>query len=67
MAARATRNKIRFQAGKAINMLVRSQEHLAKLDVMADGQSEYINKNLPILVGFSEELKRTLEQFREGL
>lgn len=67
MTARTTRNKLRFQAEKAIDDLDHSLGHIQILDQICDERSPYINDNLPKLVLLYEQFKRTLVVFREGL
>ena len=65
--ARSTRNKLRWQVEKAVGDIDRAIEHLARLDAMQGGQSDYINKHMPSLVVLLEGVKDPLNQFREGL
>ncbi|MBA7636505.1 hypothetical protein ES703_44125 [subsurface metagenome] len=67
MAARTTRNKLRFQAEKAIEELDRSLRHIQTLDLISEKRSPYINGNIPKLVLLYEQFKQTLIAFREGL
>lgn len=67
MAARSTRNKIRFQAKKAADNLDNVLEHLAKLEMMADGRSDYINEAMPTVVQAVEGTRRVIIAFRDGL
>ena len=67
MTGRSTRNKLRWQVEKAVDCQDRSLEHLARLDGIADAQSDYINEFMPGLVILLEEVKKTLFRFREGL
>lgn len=67
MTARTTRNKLRFQAEKAIKRLDESLAHIQKLDEMAQGQSDYINENAPKLAILHEQYRKILVAFREGL
>lgn len=65
IASRSTRNRIRLQAERAANMIVRAQEHLAKLDAIQDGRSPHIEKNLPPIVEITENLLRIILKFRD--
>jgi hypothetical protein len=67
MASRSTRNKLRHQAERAAASCEKIQEHLRYLDDLANGQSQYINENLPSLVLITDNLQQLLLQFREGL
>lgn len=67
MTARSTRNRLRWQIGRAINDVNRCQSHLKQIDEMGEGQSAHINKFLPNIVEVSEMLVKVLEAFREGL
>lgn len=67
MASRSTRNKIRYQAEKAINHVDIATENLAKMDAMANERSPFINDNLPPIIAMLELLKKTIEQLRERM
>lgn len=67
MTNRSTRNKLRFQCGKILNDLDRAQGHLKYLDDLAEGESAYINQQLPNLVSLVENMKVIIIAFREGL
>lgn len=67
MAGRKTRTKIRFQADKALADLDRCVEHLAKMEIIADERSPYINENLPKVIMVLEGARQILQQFKEGL
>jgi len=67
MAERSTRNKIRWQAQKAIEKAEKVIEHLRYLDELAQGQSEYINHSLPPVVYLADGFVNILKRFREGL
>lgn len=67
MAKRSTRNKIRFQAKKVIDKLEGCMEHLKRLDDLAEGESEIIDKNLPTIVMAFEILHDNFVRFRKEL
>lgn len=67
MTARSTRNKLRFQAEKAVKRLDESLAHIKKLDEMAQGESDYINENVPKIVLLYAQFRQTLVAFREGM
>jgi len=67
MAERSTRNKIRWQAQKAIEKAEKVIEHLHYLDELAGGGSEYINHSLPSVVYLAQSFVDILKRFREGL
>ena len=67
MAQRTTRNKLRWQAEMAQSKVINALEHLRYLDELADGQSKYINDNLPLMVTPLTIYIQILEKFREGL
>lgn len=67
MSTRSTRNKLRWQVGKVIEHLVKAQGHFQFLDEMAEGESPYINDNIPLLVELIDEMIKTCNTFREGL
>ena len=67
MAGRSKRTKVKFQADKAIAKCNGIQEHLKYIDEVANGESEYINITIPILVSSTEMLKEALGKLRDGL
>jgi len=67
MTSRPTRNKLRHQAQKIVDSLVKCQGHLQFIDDLAEGRSGYINDNLPTLTFLLEEMIKTAKVFREGL
>lgn len=67
MTGRKTRTKLRFQVTKIIEVLERVEGHLKYIDDLAEGQSEYINQQLPTLTFLLEEIIKTVKLFREGL
>ena len=67
MASRSTRNKLRWQVEKAIGHMDRATEHLAIVDIKAEGQSAYIEKHMALLVVMIEGVKEVLQDFRNGL
>ncbi len=67
MTSRSTRNKMRAQVEKAMGNVDRATEHLARLDAIGEGRSNYINSFMPKMVFMLEEVKKTLGSFREGL
>ncbi|GAH37803.1 unnamed protein product [marine sediment metagenome] len=67
MATRSTRNRIRFQAEKAIQNIERAMQNLAQLDGMADGNSPYIGENLPQIIVMMAGCQQVLVQFRDKL
>ncbi len=67
MAARSTRNKLRWQVEKAMTNIDRAIENLAFIDAVADNRSEYIKTYMAGLVVMLTEVKKVLEEFRTGL
>ena len=67
MTGRSTRNKLRWQVEKAVGCLDRAVEHLARLDAIAEEQSDYINHQMPAIVFMMDGVKNVLNRFREGL
>jgi len=67
MANRSTRNKLRWQAQKAIECLDRSLEHLKYLDDLAEERSPQINEALPLLVMGVTKVKEALSFFKDTL
>ena len=67
MASRSTRNKVRFQAGSALEDLKRAEDHLAHLAAMGIGHSEYIDGALPEIIAALSFVIVTLDKFNEGL
>jgi len=67
MAARSTRNKIRFQAKSAMEDLKASQVHLTQLGALANDQSPYIDNHLPTIMVGLESVRLVLDKFTEGL
>jgi len=67
MAGRSMRNKLRWQTEKVDQHLVKCQTHLQFLDELADGQSEYITENMPIMVTLIEQMRSLIASFRQGL
>lgn len=67
MTKRSTRNRIKWQADKAINHMERAMENLAKLDGMAEDRSAYIADHMPHLVIMLQGALRVIRQFRDGL
>jgi len=67
MAGRSKRTKVKFQADKAIAKCYDIQTHLRYIDEIAEGESEYINNVIPILVSGTEMLKEALGKLRDGL
>jgi len=67
MTARTMRNKLRFQAEKAIEKLDDSMDHIQTLDEMCDSRSPYINESIPKLVVLYAQFRQTLVAFRTGL
>jgi len=66
MATRSTRNKLRFQAKKAIADYDRMLGHLQVLDEINDHQSNVVNINLPPLIVLLDEIRKTIIAF-EGM
>jgi len=64
---RSTRNKLKWQVEKSMGCVDRATEHLARLDLIAGEQSDYINKHVPRLVVMLEAAKTIFSEFREGL
>lgn len=67
MASRSTRNKVRWQAQKAIDHAEKILEHLKYLDELAEDRSDYICVALPVVVVGVTRLKESLEVFKDGL
>jgi len=67
MTARHTRNKLKFQAERIMQKLTECQGHLKYMDELADEQSDYLNKQLPILTIILDGMVQTVKLFREGL
>jgi len=67
MAERSTRNKIRWQAQKAIEKAEKIMQHLQYIDELAEKRSGYINNSLPQIVYLTQMYIDTLKSFREGL
>jgi len=67
MTARTTRNKLRFQAEKAVEELDKSLAHIQLLDEIGESRSPYINESIYKLVVLYEQFRQTLVAFREGL
>ena len=67
MAARNTRNKLKFQAERIIERLNDCQVHLKNMDGLADEQSDYLNAQLPVLTTIFEGMVQTVKLFRAGL
>jgi len=67
MAARTTRRKIQDQGIKVAQDFARIIDHLKFLDDLAEGQSEYINNNLPQLFCMIEGCMHVTEKFIDGL
>jgi len=67
MAARSTRNKIRFQARSAMDDLKAAQVHLTQLGALANDQSPYIDEHLPVIMVALESVRTVLDKFSEGL
>lgn len=67
MAARSTRNKIRYNAKRILECFDDMESYLQTIDELADGRSDYITNNIPGLVEILEHVKPVFVQFREGL
>jgi len=67
MAERSTRNKIRWQAQKAIEKAEKIMQHLQYIDELAEKRSGYINNSLPPVVYLTQTYIDVLKKFREGL
>ena len=67
MAKRSTRNKIKWQGRKAVETLSYCLQHLQYMQELADGRSEYINENLPLVLSAFDSFKDVLQAFRQGL
>ena len=67
MTSRSVRNKLRWQAEKMEQNLIKCQGHLKFIDDMAEGQSDYINQYVPTLTVLLEEMIKTVNSFRQGL
>lgn len=67
MAGRSTRNKIRFQADKAVADIDNSLEHLAKIDAIQGQRSDFINRSLPEVVALLEAVKTMLGEWKTRL
>ena len=67
MAGRSKRTKVKFQADKAVAKCDGIMQHLKYIDEIAEGESEYINNSLPVLVQWTEMLKDAFLKLRIGL
>jgi len=67
VTSRSIRNKLRWQAEKIESNLLKAQGHLQFIDDLAEGKSNYIDDNLPVLTIFLEEMIKTIRAFRQGL
>lgn len=67
MARRNTRNKIRWHADKAVNNIDRAIEQLQKLDLLAAGRSDEVERRLPKLVVILESVRQLLMRWRNSL
>lgn len=67
MAGRTTRNKIRFQAKKAVEDIDRAVGHLCLMNNIADGRHPIVNEYIPVIVTLIEEMQKILKKFRENL
>lgn len=67
MAKRSTRNKIRWQADAAYDMLRKAQNHMGQLAALADERSRYIDDNLPVFMAALDELIKGWDRFSGGL
>ena len=74
MAKRSTRNKIRFQATSAyedsqtiLELMKKFQLHIKGIDELADGQSRYIEANLPRIIVAFEMFVIGWQQFTDDL
>lgn len=67
MAQRSTRNKIKYQAKKALGHLESVIQNLAKLSILADEKSTYVNDTLPQIILMLDGCKVVLTQFDEKL
>ena len=67
MNKRSTRNKIRFQLEAALVEIRKGQNHLGLIAALADDQSDYIDKNLPILMAALESVIEAIDVFGDKL
>ena len=67
MTSRSTRNKLRHQGDKLIKSFDRQFEHLRYLQELSEGESPYIEENVPIITEALEFIRQSCIKFREGL
>lgn len=67
MSHRSLRNKIRWQARKVLDDIDSISEHLLYLDQLANGQSDYINETLPVIVAAVLEMRKAIDAFESNL
>jgi len=67
VARRSTRNKVRYQANKAIGAMERALEHFQALDELCGGQSQPVNTILPQLTAMQVKIRDLTLEFRSKL
>jgi len=67
MAARSTREKIRWNVGRASERIEQALASLKHVEELGDGRSQLINEHLPEIVLALEVCRHTLLAFREEL
>ena len=63
MAARSTRNKIKFQLTSALKDLENGEAHLIKAAALGDGQSDFLENSLSEFVVSLELLVKMITEF----
>lgn len=61
---RSDRNRVKWQADGIVNNLTMALEHAAKLDMINDKRSAFINEKLPLVVTALQLCKDLAENFR---
>jgi hypothetical protein len=64
---RSTRDRILWQAGQIARKLDEATEHLYAIDVKADGRSDWIQLQVPLLYEAFSQLRDIVQRFRDGL
>lgn len=67
MPRRSTRNRIRYQADKALEHADSILLALQAIDLLAAGNSEVINTNMAVMVSGVDAVRSVLREFRDKL
>ena len=67
MTARTRRNKVLYYSKKLLDDLDHLEDHLKAIDLIANGESPYISKNIEQLVILIEGIRTIFKEFRQGL